>query len=299
MLGKSLGECVGNTPLVRLQRMGGDANRVMCKLENLNTSGSHKDRAIFAMIAAARRDGHIIPGDTLIEATSGNSGVALSMAAAALGYRTICVMPEDVSAEKRAMMRAYGANVVLSRPEAGLPGAIETAREMDARGVGFFMDQFSSPDNVDAHSAGTAAEIWRDCDEKIDYFVGGYGSTATLMGAARYLKERRREMQVIQVVPELDERIAGLEAWPDDYIPLIFVPDEIDEMRFVTQQAARDTSRQLARQEGILAGISTGASLRVALDIVSELEERGENGATIVILSYDRGEHYISTKLFD
>lgn len=291
---KSIEDCVGNTPLVKLKHLpGATANSLLVKLEGNNPAGSVKDRPALAMIAKAEARGEIRPGDTLIEATSGNTGIALAMAAAMKGYRMILIMPEHLSIERRQSMRAYGAELLLTPREGGMEAARDLADKMVAAGEGIMLDQFSNPDNPQAHYESTAPEIWRDTAGKITHFVSSMGTTGTIMGCSRYLKEMNPDIQIIGVQPEEGANIPGIRKWPLEYLPKICDFERIDRMIYVGQAAAEETTRRLAREEGIFAGISSGGALWAALQLSREVEN-----AVIVSIVCDRGDRYLSTGVF-
>jgi len=291
---KSIEDCVGNTPLVRLKRMPGDtSNTILVKLEGNNPAGSVKDRPALAMIDAAQARGDIKPGDTLIEATSGNTGIALAMAAAMRGYKLILIMPEHLSIERRQTMRAFGAELQLVSKEAGMEGARDLAIAMEKQGIGKILDQFANPDNPDAHYRTTGPEIWRDTEGKITHFVSSMGTTGTIMGCSRYLKEQNPAIQIIGVQPTEGSQIPGIRKWPEEYVPAICDYDRVDRMIYVSQQDAEETTRRLAREEGIFAGISAAGACWVAQQIAVR-----EKNATIVFVVCDRGDRYLSTGVF-
>jgi len=291
---KSIEDCVGNTPLVRLKRMPGDtSNTILVKLEGNNPAGSVKDRPALAMIDAAQARGDIKPGDTLIEATSGNTGIALAMAAAMRGYKLILIMPENASVERQQTMRAFGAELQRVSKEAGMEGARDLAIAMEKQGIGRILDQFANPDNPDAHYRTTGPEIWRDTDGKITHFVSSMGTTGTIMGCSRYLKEQNPAVQIIGVQPTEGSQIPGIRKWPDEYVPAICDYDRVDRMIYVSQQDAEETTRRLAREEGVFAGISSGGALWAALQLSKEVEN-----AVIVSIVCDRGDRYLSTGVF-
>lgn len=283
---------VGNTPLVRLQRMAADfRSTVLVKLEGNNPAGSVKDRAALSMIRHAEARGDIRPGDTLIEATSGNTGIALAMAAAMKGYRLLLLMPENMSVERRASMRAYGAELIL------VPGGMEQARDqalaLEREGRGKVLNQFANPDNPRAHYEGTAPEIWRDAAGRVTHFVSAMGTTGTIMGVSRFLKERNPAIQIIGVQPAEGSSIPGIRRWPPAYLPKIYEPARVDRIIDVTQAEAEETVRALARREGIFAGISSGGAVAIALRLAREIDD-----AVIVTIACDRGDRYLSTGVF-
>lgn len=291
---KYLEDFVGNTPLVRLKRLPGDRNNiVLVKLEGNNPAGSVKDRPALSMIRHAEARGDIKPGDTLIEPTSGNTGIALAMAATMMGYKMILVMPEGSSQERVDTMRAYGAEVILTPKAASMPGAIDEARRLQAAGVGCILDQFANPDNPLAHIEGTGPEIWRDTEGSITHFVSSMGTTGTIMGTSSYLKAQNPAIKIIGVQPQSGSQIPGIRKWEAEYLPKICDFSRIDELMLVDQQTAENTARALAREEGILAGPSSGGALAVALQLNQQLEN-----AVIVSIVCDRGDRYLSTGLF-
>lgn len=295
---KTLQDFVGNTPLVALQRLPGAAgeargNRVLLKLEGNNPAGSVKDRPALSMIQRAAARGSIRPGDTLIEATSGNTGIALAMASAIMGYRLILVMPENQSVERRQSMRAYGAELVLTPKEGGMELARDLAQRMQAEGRGVLLDQFSNPDNPAAHYAGTGPEIWRDTAGGITHFVSSMGTTGTIVGTGQFLKEQNPHIQVIGCQPEEGSQIAGIRKWPQEYLPKIYRPELVDRIEYVSQAAAEAMTRRLAAEEGVFAGVSSGGALVVALRLAEQVEN-----ATIVSIVCDRGDRYLSTGVF-
>ena len=285
---------VGNTPLVRLQRLPGNtSNTILVKLEGNNPAGSVKDRPALSMIAEAEKRGEIKPGDTLIEATSGNTGIALAMAAAIKGYRMILIMPENASEERRASMRAYGAEIIGVSREAGMEGARDTAQQMAADGQGLILDQFANPDNPLSHYKGTAPEIWRDTDGAITHFVSSMGTTGTIMGCSRYFREQSPDVEIIGLQPGEGAAIPGIRRWPPEYLPGIFKESAVDRILEMDQQAAEDTMRALAAKEGIFCGVSSGGCVAGALRLSQEVEN-----ATIVAIICDRGDRYLSTGVF-
>ena len=284
---------VGNTPLIRLQRLNTTSNTILLKLEGDNPAGSVKDRPALSMIQQAELRGDIQPGDCLIEATSGNTGIALAMAAAIKGYKMILIMPDNMSAERRASMKAYGAEIILTPAAGSMEAAIDLSRKMEANGEGKVLDQFANADNPLAHYRGTGPEIWRDTEGGVTHFVSSMGTTGTIMGTSMFLKEKNTGIQVIGVQPEGDSKIPGIRRWPEEYLPKIYDRSRVDEIHDVNQQQAEDTTRALAAQEGVFCGVSSGGATYVAL----ELAKRVEN-ATIVVIICDRGDRYISTGIF-
>jgi cysteine synthase B len=285
---------VGNTPLVRLQRLPGDTtNIIMAKLEGNNPAGSVKDRPALSMIKHAETRGDIQPGDTLIEATSGNTGIALAMAAAIKGYKMILIMPEHMSEERRAVMKAFGAEIILTPEEGSMEAAIDLSREMEADKKGIVLDQFSNQDNPLSHYEGTAPEIWHDTHGKITHFVSSMGTTGTIMGTSRYLKEQNPEIQIVGVQPIEGAKIPGIRRWPKEYLPKIYDETRVDKIIDVEQNEAEETTIALCREEGIFAGISSGGAIAAALKLSAELEN-----ALIVTIICDRGDRYLSTDIF-
>ncbi len=286
---------VGNTPLVQLRRLPTreTGSQVLVKLEGNNPAGSVKDRPALNMIRQAEQRGELRPGDTLIEATSGNTGIALAMAAAIKGYRMVLVMPEHMSLERRAVMRAFGAELVLTPKDGSMEQAIDTARDMEARGEGRILDQFSNPDNPLAHYLTTGPEIWRDSRGQITHFVSAMGTTGTIMGTSRYLKEVNPAVEIVGVQPREGSSIPGIRRWPEAYLPKIYDASRVDRIIDVDQDSAEHTTRALAAREGIFAGISSGGAVAVALSLAAELEN-----AVIVAIICDRGDRYLSTGVF-
>ncbi|SEP99267.1 cysteine synthase B [Ectothiorhodospira magna] len=285
---------VGNTPLVRLQRLPGQtSNTILAKLEGNNPAGSVKDRPALRMIQRAEARGDICPGDTLIEATSGNTGIALAMAAAIKGYPMILVMPENMSEERRATMKAFGARIVLVSQAEGMEGARDLAQQMQAEGKGRVLDQFANPDNPSAHYETTGPEIWRDTEGKVTHFVSAMGTTGTIMGVSRYLKAQNPDVQIIGVQPEEGAAIPGIRRWPEAYLPRIYEPARVDQVLDISQKAAEDTMRRLAAEEGIFAGVSSGGAVAAALRLSADVDN-----AVIVAIICDRGDRYISTGVY-
>ena len=290
----TLEDFVGNTPLAALQRLpGATSNTVLVKLEGNNPAGSVKDRPALNMIKAAQARGEIKPGDRLIEATSGNTGIALAMAAAIKGYKMTLIMPEHMSVERRATMKAFGAEIVLVSKAGGMEEARDLALRMQAEGRGKVLDQFSNPDNPAAHYLGTGPEIWRDTEGGITHFVSSMGTTGTIMGTSRYLKEKNPAIQIIGVHPKEGAAIPGIRRWPKEYLPKIFEPSRVDRIMEVSQAEAEDTTRQLAAEEGLFCGISSGGAVYSALQLSGELKN-----AVIVVIVCDRGDRYLSTGVF-
>ena len=290
----TLSKTIGHTPLVRLQHLhAGRNNLILLKLEGNNPAGSVKDRPALSMIEHAEARAEIKPGDCLIEATSGNTGIALAMAAAIKGYRMVLIMPENLSIERRQVMRAYGAELILVSKEAGMEGARDLALAMQARGEGRVLDQFANPDNPLAHYETTGPEIWQATEGRITHFVSSMGTTGTIMGTSRYLKEQNSAVQIIGVQPAEGASIPGIRRWPAAYLPKIFEPHRVDQILDVSQNEAEDMTRQLASREGILAGISSGGTLAAALRLADGLEN-----AVIVSIVCDRGDRYLSTGVF-
>jgi len=285
---------VGNTPLVRLQRLPGNtSNTILVKLEGNNPAGSVKDRPALSMIQHAESRGEITPGDTLIEATSGNTGIALAMVAAIKGYRMLLIMPDNMSVERRASMRSYGAELVLVSQAEGMEGARDLALKMQNEGKGKVLDQFSNPDNPCAHYDGTGPEIWRDTKGKITHFVSAMGTTGTIMGNSRYLKEQNPEIQIVGVQPEEGASIPGIRRWTPEYLPKIFESSRVDMTIDMGQEDAEQTTLKLASEEGIFCGVSSGGAVAAALKLSSQVEN-----AVIVTIICDRGDRYLSTNIF-
>ena len=279
---------------MRLQRLPGDTgNILLAKLEGDNPAGSVKDRPAISMIRHAEERGEIKPGDTLIEATSGNTGIALAMAAAVRGYRMVLIMPEHMSVERQAAMRAFGAEILLVSREEGMEGARDLAEKMGNEGEGRVLDQFANPDNPRAHYEGTGPEIWRDTDGRVTHFVSAMGTTGTIMGVSRYLKEQDPAVQIVGVQPAGDESIPGIRRWPEAYLPRIYDKQQVDRLMDITPPEAEDMTRRLAAEEGIFAGISSGGAVSAALRLSAEVEN-----ATIVTIICDRGDRYLSTGVF-
>jgi len=291
---KTIENFVGNTPLVRLKRLPGKTrNVILAKLEGNNPAGSVKDRPALSMISHAQKRGEIKPGDTLIEATSGNTGIALAMAAAIMGYRMVLIMPENLSIERRQSMSAYGAEIILTSKSGGMEQARDLAEKMRDEGQGIILDQFANPDNPLAHYESTAPEIWRDTQGKVTHFVSSMGTTGTIMGCSRFFKEQATPVKVIGVQPEEGAQIPGIRKWSPAYLPKIFDAKQVDEMIYVSQPEAEDMTRRLAREEGIFAGISSGGALAAALRVSTTVEN-----AVIVFIVCDRGDRYLSTGVF-
>ncbi len=290
----TLADTIGNTPLIRLQRLNSNSsNIILLKLEGNNPAGSVKDRPALNMITQAQQRGDIKPGDTLIEATSGNTGIALAMAAAVMGYRLILIMPDNMSEERRAAMKAYGAELISVTQQQSMEGARDLALQMQAEGKGIVLDQFNNPDNPEAHYIGTGPEIWQQTHGEITHFVSAMGTTGTIMGTSRFLKEKNPGIQIVGVQPEEGSRIPGIRRWPEAYLPGIFDAANIDLTLDISQQDAEETTRLLASKEGIFCGVSSGGAVAAAL----KLSEQVEN-AVIVSIVCDRGDRYLSTGVF-
>ncbi|WP_175720437.1 cysteine synthase CysM [Burkholderia anthina] len=295
---KTIEDTIGNTPLVQLVRLADDEirarnNVVLAKLEGNNPAGSVKDRPALSMISKAEARGRIKPGDTLIEATSGNTGIALAMAAAIRGYKMVLIMPEDLSVERRQSMAAYGAEIILTPVKGGMELARDLAEQMQREGKGVILDQFGNPDNPVAHYETTGPEIWRDTEGRVTHFVSAMGTTGTIMGTSRYLKEQNPAIEIVGAQPEDGSRIPGIRKWPEAYMPTIFDRSRIDRVENVSQAAAETMARRLAAVEGIFAGISSGGACEVAMRIARQVEN-----ATIVFIVCDRGDRYLSTGVF-
>lgn len=285
---------VGNTPLVKLQRLVKQgSNTVLVKLEGNNPAGSVKDRPALSMIKHAEARGEIKTGDHLIEATSGNTGIALAMAAAIKGYKLTLIMPDNMSQERRASMKAYGAEIILTPAAGSMEGAIDLARKMESEGKGRILDQFSNPDNPRAHYEGTGPEIWRDTQGEITHFVSAMGTTGTIMGTSQYLKEQNSTIQIVGVQPEDGAKIPGIRRWPAAYLPKIYQASQVDRIMDMDQPTAEQTMRDLATREGIFGGVSSGGAVAAALRLAEEVEN-----ATIVAIICDRGDRYLSTGVY-
>jgi cysteine synthase B len=293
-MNKYLEDFVGDTPLVRLKRLGaGENNIILAKLEGDNPAGSVKDRPALSMIRRAQERGDIKPGDTLIEPTSGNTGIALAMAAAMMGYRMVLVMPEHLSIERRQTMRAYGAEIVLTAKSGGMEMARDVAERMRNEGKGVILDQFANPDNPLAHYEATGPEIWRDTEGRITHFVSSMGTTGTIMGVSRYLKERNSRIEIVGAQPSEGSNIPGIRKWPEAYLPKIYDRAQVDRLIEVSQSDAEEMTRRMAREEGIFAGISSGGAMWVALQVAA-----ATRNAVIVTIICDRGDRYLSTGVF-
>ena len=291
---KTIELCVGNTPLVRLQRLNPNpSNIILGKLEGNNPAGSVKDRAALKMISEAEIRGEINPGDTLIEATSGNTGIALAMVAAIKGYKMILVMQENLSQERKDAMTAYGAELILVSKEQGMEGARDLVNQMSSEGKGFQLNQFANVDNPKAHIISTAKEIWNDTNGEVSHFVSSMGTTGTIMGVSSYLKERNPAIQIIGIQPDKDSHIPGIRRWPKDYLPTIFDSSKVDRIMDISQLEAERTTRELATNEGIFCGVSAGGAVASAIELSKEVEN-----ATIVTIICDRGDRYLSTGIF-
>lgn len=291
---KTLADFVGNTPLVQLQRItAGAGNTLLAKLEGNNPAGSVKDRPALNMIRRAEERGDIKPGDTLIEATSGNTGIALAMAAATRGYKMVLVMPEHMSVERRAVMKAFGAEIVLTSRAGSMEEARDRAEAMAREGRGRILDQFANPDNPDSHYCGTGPELWRDTGGRLTHFVSAMGTTGTIVGTSRFLKEKNPRIEIVGVQPASGSSIPGIRRWPAEYLPRIYEPARVDRIVDVTQDEAETMTRRLAREEGIFCGISSGGAVAAALHVAAELRD-----ATIAVIICDRGDRYLSTGVF-
>jgi len=292
---KTIDQCVGDTPLVRLQRLNPNpSNTILAKLEGNNPAGSVKDRAALNMITEAEQRGEISPGDTLIEATSGNTGIALAMIAAIKGYKMVLVMQENLSQERRDAMTAYGAELILVSEEQGMEGARDLANEMSEDKKGTQLNQFSNQDNPRAHLKTTAKEIWQDTNGEITHFVSSMGTTGTIMGVSKYLKKKNPKIQIVGIQPDGDSHIPGIRRWPEGYLPSIFEATRVDTIMDVSQKSAEQTTRDLATQEGIFAGISSGGAVACAIKLSKKI-----NNAVIVTVICDRGDRYLSTGIFE
>jgi cysteine synthase B len=291
---KTIEDFIGDTPLVRLQRLPGSTrNIVLAKLEGNNPAGSVKDRPAISMIRHAERRGEIRPGDTLIEPTSGNTGIALAMAAAIRGYRMVLIMPEHLSVERRQTMRAFGAEIVLTPREGGMEAARDLAERMVREKKGTMLDQFANPDNPRVHYETTGPEIWRDTEGRLTHFVSSMGTTGTIMGCSRFFKEKNAKIRVIGCQPQEGSQIPGIRKWPEAYLPKIYDQARVDRLEYVSQAEAEEMTRRLAREEGISAGISSGGAVHVALRVSKELKN-----AVIVTIVCDRGDRYLTTGVF-
>jgi cysteine synthase B len=294
---RTIEDFIGDTPLVRLQRLDAESqkkgNIILAKLEGDNPAGSVKDRPAISMIRHAEKRGDIKPGDVLIEPTSGNTGIALAMAAAIRGYRMILIMPEHLSLERRQTMRAFGAEIILTPQKGGMEGARDLAERMVKEGKGAMLDQFANPDNPRIHYETTGPEIWRDTEGKITHFVSSMGTTGTIMGCSRFFKEKNPRIEIIGCQPQEGSQIPGIRKWPEAYLPKIYDKARVDRLEYVGQGEAEEMTRRLAREEGIFAGISSGGAMRVALRIAKDLKN-----AVIVTIVCDRGDRYLTTGVF-
>lgn len=291
---KSISSLIGNTPLVSLQRLNKTDNQLFVKLEGDNPAGSVKDRAAMNMVSGAEKKGFIKEGDIIIEATSGNTGIALAMVCAIKGYKLILVMPDNMSVERRAAMQAYGAEIILVSESEGMEGARDLALKMQNEKKGLVLNQFANDDNVEAHFNTTGPEIWKDTDGKVTHFVASMGTTGTIVGTAKYLKSKNPEIKIIGVQPEEGSSIPGIRKWPKEYVPKIFDDKNIDEIIYITQEDAENTTRDLAEKEGIFSGPSSGGTTFVALEVAKK-----EKNAVIVSIICDRGDRYISTGIYN
>ena len=291
---KSISSLIGNTPLVSLQRLNKTDNQLFVKLEGDNPAGSVKDRAAMNMVSGAEKKGFIKEGDRIIEATSGNTGIALAMVCAIKGYKLILVMPDNMSVERRAAMQAYGAEIILVSESEGMEGARDLALKMQNEKKGLVLNQFANNDNVEAHFNTTGPEIWKDTDGKVTHFVASMGTTGTIVGTAKFLKSKNPEIKIIGVQPEEGSSIPGIRKWPKEYVPKIFDDKNIDEIIYITQEDAENTTRDLAEKEGIFSGPSSGGTTFVALEVAKK-----EKNAVIVSIICDRGDRYISTGIYN
>ncbi len=291
----TIADCVGNTPLVRLQRLvpADSGSTVLLKLEGNNPAGSVKDRPALSMIQRAEQRGDIRPGDTLVEATSGNTGIALAMAAAIMGYRMILIMPDNATMERRWAMEAYGAELILVSKEEGMEGARDLALKMQEEGKGIVLNQFGNLDNPEAHYHGTGPEIWQQTQGQVTHFVSSMGTTGTIMGTSRYLKDQNSDICIVGLQPSEGAAIPGIRRWPEEYLPTIFDRSRVDRVMDIGQQEAEDTMRALAREEGIFCGVSSGGAVAAALKLAAT-----EKNATIVAIVCDRGDRYLSSGVF-
>lgn len=290
---KTLDEIIGNTPLIRLRNTDTGTNILLLKLEGHNPAGSVKDRPAKSMIEGAEKKGRIKPGDVLIEPTSGNTGIALAMIAAIKGYRMILVMPESASEERKAVMRAYGARLIETSPDGGMEEAIDTAKIMEKEGKGVILDQFGNHDNPKSHYSGTGPEIWNATGGTISHFVSAMGTTGTIMGTGKYLKEKNSGILIIGAQPAEGSKIPGIRKWPEEYLPAIYRPDQVDRIITVNQKEAEDEARRLAAEEGLFCGISSGGNVAAARKVCTEIEH-----GCIVAVICDRGDRYLSTGVF-
>lgn len=291
---QSIESLIGNTPLVALKKLPGDTtNRILVKLEGNNPGGSVKDRPALNMLVQAELRGSIKPGDALIEATSGNTGIALAMVAAAKGYKMILIMPDNMSEERKAAMAAYGAELILVSPDEGMEGARDLAQRLEVEGRGLVLDQFANQDNPDAHYRSTGPEIWRDTEGEVTHFVCSMGTTGTIMGVSRFLKEQNQDIEIVGLQPQEGSKIPGIRRWPEAYLPKIFDRTRVDRVIDVRQSDAEQTMRALAREEGIFCGVSSGGSVFAALALSQQVQN-----ATIVAIVCDRGDRYLSTGVF-
>ena len=291
---KTIDQCIGKTPLVKLQRLNPNpSNIILGKLEGNNPAGSVKDRAALNMITEAEKRGEIHPGDTLIEATSGNTGIALAMVAAIKGYKMILIMQENLSQERKDAMTAYGAELIIVTKELGMEGARDLANQMSSENKGLQLNQFSNQDNPSAHYGSTAREIWNDTNGEITHFVSSMGTTGTIMGVSRYLKEKNPKIQIIGIQPDDHSHIPGIRRWPKDYLPTIFDSTRVDKIMDISQSSAEQTTRDLATREGIFSGVSAGGAVASAIELSKQV-----NNAVIVTIICDRGDRYLSTGVF-
>ena len=291
---KTIDQCIGKTPLVKLQRLNPNpSNIILGKLEGNNPAGSVKDRAALNMITEAEKRGEIHPGDTLIEATSGNTGIALAMVAAIKGYKMILIMQENLSQERKDAMTAYGAELIIVTKELGMEGARDLANQMSSENKGLQLNQFSNQDNPSAHYGSTAREIWNDTNGEVTHFVSSMGTTGTIMGVSRYLKEKNPAIQIVGIQPDDDSHIPGIRRWPKEYLPSIFDSTRVDKIMDISQSSAEQATRDLATREGIFCGVSAGGAVASAIELSKQV-----NNAVIVTIICDRGDRYLSTGVF-
>ena len=290
---KTIDQVIGHTPLIQLQRQDTRSNILLVKLEGNNPAGSVKDRPALSMIEEAEKRGDIQPGDTLVEATSGNTGIALAMVAAIRGYKMVLIMPDSASLERRALMAAYGAKLILTPEKTGMEGAIDKARALEKSGEGIILNQFGNPDNPISHYRSTGPEIWQDTEGAVTHFVSSMGTTGTIMGTSRYLKEQNPQIQIVGVQPDEGAQIPGIRKWSEEYLPAIYEKERVDRLMYVSQQDAETTTRKMAKEEGLFCGISSGGCIAASLDLCGEISD-----SLVVSIVCDRGDRYLSTGIF-